>query len=106
MTRELTLWLSALTGPVVWFISLEANFVFAPGAHRSEIRLILYLVSLVALILTAIAGWISWIGWHRIGDREGPSTKALSISGFILSCMFFLVILAQAIPNLMMSGYE
>ena len=102
-SRDLVLWVTALTGPLVWFVSLEANFAVAPLAPTPQGKLALYLISLAALLVTAAAGWISWRGWRQV-DRI--TTKALAISGVALSVLFFFVILAQAIPNVMLSGRE
>lgn len=113
MGRYLALWTGVLTGPIVWFFGMEANFAISPLACGYSAKPALYLVSLVCLILTASAGWLSWWQWQKLG-RAAPgelggdsgSSRALAMAGVLLSCMFCLTIVAQSIPNIMFSGCE
>lgn len=113
MKRDLALWITVLAGPVVWLLSFEANYVLAPWACTFQAKLALYLVSLAALLLCAGSGMIAWRQWTELG-REWPGTggdalargRIMAISGVLLSAMFFLVVLAQAIPEVMFEACE
>ncbi len=109
MNRDVALWLYALAGPVVWFLSLEANFALAPLAPQGKPAL--FVISLAALAITAAAGYFSWADWRELARNEpgtpvDTSRRALSLGGVVLSVMFFLTILAQAIPTIFMGGGE
>jgi len=113
MKRNVALWTGILAGPVIWLIGFEANFALAPWACTLKWKPALYAISIISLAITAGSGWLSWVQWQRLG-REWPGQAAstvarsqmLAIGGVLLSAMFFLVILAQAIPELMLGACE
>ena len=113
MKRIAILWLALLAGPVLWFASFGANFALAPWACSLRWKPALYVVSLAALVFTGASGMVAWIHWQRIG-REYPgegsgvvaSSRALASGGVLLNGMFFLVILAQAIVEIVLGACE
>ena len=113
MNRTLALWTGILTGPVVWLISFEINFAMAPWACVDQRKIALYVVSLIALIVSAGSGMLAWSQWKELGselpgDGGGaiPRSRVMALSGMLLSGMFCLVIIAQAIPELMLGACE
>jgi hypothetical protein len=84
--------------PLAWFASMEANFALAPIACAAHTKSMLLLVSAVALGLAVASGVMAWTqrGLHR----------TLGISGTAISAFLSIVIIAQAIPNLLMGGCE
>ena len=84
--------------PMAWFASLEANFALAPLACAGHGKSMLLLVSALALGLTVAAGLLAW------GQRNFERRVALSAA--VVSAFFSIVIVAQAIPNLMLGGCE
>jgi len=84
--------------PIAWFASLEANFALAPRACAGHGTSMLLLVSILALGLTVASGLLAWT--QRNFDRR------VALSGAAVSALFSLVIVAQAIPNLMLGGCE
>ena len=84
--------------PIAWFASLEANFALAPRACTGNGKSTLLLVSAVALSLAAISGLLAW--------TQRDSNRRLAVSGTVISALFAVVIVAQAIPNLMLGGCE
>jgi hypothetical protein len=84
--------------PLAWFASLEANFALAPLACTDYGKSALLVVSVGALALAAAGGASAWTqrNFHR----------RLAIAGAALSAFCALVIIAQAIPNLMLGGCE
>ena len=113
MSRDLALWTGILAGPIVWLLSFEANFALAPWACVFQAKLALYIVSLLALALAAASGMVAWRQWTGLGrelpgDGEGavPRLRVMAIGGLFMSGMFFLVILAQAIPELVLGACE
>ena len=111
MARELILWTAALAGPVIWLASLEAGFALAPLACTAQSSALLWLVAGLALALDAGCGLVAWNEWQRVRAGNGDSSlaappKIRAMSGLILNGGFFLVIAAQAIPNLILAGCQ
>ena len=113
MSRDFALWTGLLAGPIVWLISFEANFALAPWACVFQAKLALYVVSIVALLLAAASGFLAWRQWSALGrelpgDGGGglPRLRVMALGGVLLSAMFFLVILAQAIPEVVLGACQ
>lgn len=87
-----------LLAPIAWFVSLGADFALAPLACAGQGKSILYLISAGALGLEVCSGLLAWTqrGFHH----------RLAVSGMAISTLFGIVIIAQAIPNLMLGGCE
>jgi hypothetical protein len=83
---------------MAWFASFEANFALAPLACAGHGKSILWLVSAVALSLAVASGLLAWT--QRYFNRR------LAVSGAVISALFAIVIVAQAIPNLILGGCE
>jgi hypothetical protein len=96
--KQAILVIGLVLAPLAWFASLEANFAIAPLACGGHGKSILWLVSLGALGLTVISGLLAW--------TQRDSRRRLAISGLAMSALFSIVIIAQAIPNLMLGGCE
>jgi hypothetical protein len=110
MKRDLLLWTGILGGAIAWLLSFEANFALAPLACVMQGKLALYVISLIALAVTAGCGLLAWKQWTMAG-REWPGNgggvlsriRVMAIGGVLLSAMFFIVILAQAIPEVILA---
>jgi hypothetical protein len=113
MTRDLALWTGILAGPIVWLVSFEATFALVPWACLFQAKLALYIVRILALALAAGSGLLAWRQWSELG-REQPGEGAgalprscvMALGGVLLSSLFFIVILAQAIPELILRPCE
>jgi hypothetical protein len=113
MKGDAMLWTGIMVSPIVWFINLEANFAIAPLACTGNGKLWLYIVSAVSLMLTVIGATISFTQLQS-SERNAVSERvpfrsrrqAMALAGIGLSGLFFLVIVAQAIPNFMLRGCE
>jgi hypothetical protein len=112
MNRDLLLWMGILTGPIIWFINLETGFALAPWLCPWHSKFSPNLVSLIALLIVAGSGMIGWRQWNQIQTRsagEGAPEarpRAMAIGGMVLSGMFFLAIVAQALPQLLLDGCQ
>jgi hypothetical protein len=100
---------AALGSPIVWFASYGASFALSPLTCMWRSNAILWIVSLVAALLVAASGLAAWRQWNMHPDAA-PGDLAmprwLALSGVVLSCSFFVVILAQTIPTLLLAGCE
>ena len=113
MSRDAILWTSILAGPIVWLVSFQANFALVPWACLWQAKAALYLVSLVALVACAVSGLAGWKQWKALGesgdiDGGGPPPRArmMALSGVALSAGFFMVIVAQAIPEVILRACQ
>lgn len=111
--RDVTLWAGILAGPIVWLLSFQAKFTLAPWACEFNTKLALFLVTILALALVAGSGLLAWREWSELGKvwpGEAGGTLArsriMAIGGVLLSAMFFLVIVAQSIPELILGACE
>jgi hypothetical protein len=101
MTGNLVLWVWILASPAIWFFNLAANFALVSLECSDKGKTALYLISVVSLGATAAAGALSWRQWRLL---EPSRKRDMALGGTALGGLFFLVILAQAIPNLMLAG--
>ena len=113
MSRDLALWTGILLGPIVWLMSFEANFALVPWACIWQAKLTLYLVSLLALILSGAAGLLAWRQWTELGREADPRggdtlsrSRIMAFGGVILSTLSCLIIIAQAIPELILEACQ
>jgi hypothetical protein len=84
--------------PIAWFASLGANFALAPLACSAHGKSILWLISATALGLAIASGLWAW--------TQRMLYRRLAVAGALTSALFSIVIIAQAIPTLMLGGCE
>lgn len=92
----------ALSAPIIWFLNHAALFALAPLACAWRSNSIVLIVSACALALDAICGMAAWSALREAAHETMPPW--LAMSGVALSGGFFLVILAQTLPNILMPG--
>jgi hypothetical protein len=98
MKRDLVLWLTLLASPAAWFLNLNAKFAL------TQWKPALFAISGATLAVAALSGSVAWREWRNTGPDE--RARSMALGGVVLSGLFFLVILAQAIPDLMLTGAE
>jgi uncharacterized protein involved in response to NO len=98
---DAVLWAGLAISPLAWFLNLQINFALAPLACQGHSKAVLNLTSAAALGLVLLGGLLSWTELRPLSRRRG-----MALGGMALSGLFFLVILAQTIPNLMLRGCE
>ena len=113
MNRNLALWIGVLGGPITWLCSFEARFALAPWACTFQNKLALYAVALVALACCASFAALSWRQWRALGELGSsgdggslPRSTFMAIGGIALSAGCFLIVLAQAIPEVVLRACE
>jgi MYXO-CTERM domain-containing protein len=85
-------------GPLAWFFSLAANFALSPLACATAGKSPLGIISLAALLLALLGGIVVW--------RRRAERQYMAVGGAIVSAFCGLVIVAQAIPTMMLGGCE
>jgi hypothetical protein len=115
MSRDTVLWTCLLAPPVVWFLAMETNFVLTPWACAFGFgwKLAMIIVSVVGLVITALLMLTAYGQWRSLGrefpdDAGGaiPRARTMAILGGLTAAFAFLVILAQAIPVIMMGACQ
>jgi hypothetical protein len=96
--KQAVLGTGLVLAPVAWFASLEGNFALAPLACAGHGKSLLLVVSAAALGLAIAGGLLAW--------TQRDFHRRLAVSGAVISALFTIVIVAQAIPNLMLGGCE
>ena len=100
---DLVLWLWILASPLIWFLNLAVSYAVAAHICVGGNKAALYGATAFSLCITAVAAGFCAVQWRRLP----PSRKgAMALGGSALGGLCFLVILAQAIPNLMLAGCE
>jgi hypothetical protein len=104
------LWAGVLTGPTVWLVLLEVNYVLAYVACEQRATWFMHLAVGVGLILVAAAGYAAWTAsYGNVMRAESPApphsddtriqrSHWMSRAGIALSVWFMVVILAMEIP--------
>lgn len=110
MSRDAALGIGILAGPILWLTNLEAQFALAPWICARNWRLVPFAIATTAAAMIAVSGLISWRQWRQAKGGETPTkesrSRAMAMAGVFLSAGFLIVLLAQSIPQLMMSGCE
>jgi len=111
MSRRAILWVAILTGPAIWFLSMNTNFVLAPWDCVLGWKPANVVVSIIALLLVAGATLVGWSEWRAVG-REYPgetggsvaTARVLASGAVLLNGLFLLVILAQMVSEILMGA--
>ncbi len=105
----LLLWIGVLGGPLVWAGDLQAAYWLVYHACHTNNMVPLYLETLVAMALCVVPFLISWRMLHRLpeayrkGGQADDRARFMAISGLGLSVMFFIVLVAAAVPRLILT---
>jgi hypothetical protein len=113
MNRNLALWIAVLGGPLVWLCTFEAIFALAPWACTFQSKLVLYLVTCAGLVVCAGCAMLAWTQWKSLGQQQSssdggalPRSNFMAIGGVVLSAGCFMILLAQAIPEVILGACE
>jgi hypothetical protein len=113
MSRNFILWMGILAGPIVWLISFEALYALNPWECIFQTKLALYIISLIAFLASGAAGLLAWRQWNELGKEVDPRggdvlsrSRSMAFSGILLSSFCCLVIVAQAIPELVLGACQ
>ncbi|HXH12048.1 MAG TPA: hypothetical protein VNP04_20065 [Alphaproteobacteria bacterium] len=104
------LWIGVLAGPLAWFLHQQVSYVLATLRCSDAAMLVLHVATAMALLIALAGGGIAWTSWRRTDGEwsaRGGGTVArsrfMALGGLLLSALFFLVIVAQGLPNFFLS---
>jgi hypothetical protein len=113
MSRDLALWMGVLGGPFIWLASFEALFALNPWACTFQTKLALYVVSIVAFLLSLAACVLAVREWNTLGREADPRggdslsrSRIMAFGGIVLSGFACVLIIAQAIPELVLGACQ
>ena len=113
MKRDLALWIAFLAGPLVWFLSFGARWSLSGWVCAFNWKPALFVVAAISLMLVGGAGMLAWNEWQRVGrEMPGeaggaiPRARTMAMMGLVLSAFSMLLILAQAVPDVILGVCE
>ncbi len=92
-------WAVLITAPAIWFLSFLAGFAVAPVTCPRQSNGLLWTISVLAFVCVGAATIAGSRRWKHGGGW-------LAIFATVLSAGFCLVIVAQAIPSLILQGCQ
>jgi hypothetical protein len=105
----LLLWIGVLGGPLVWASDLQVGYWLVYHACHTNNMVPLYGETLLVLALCGVPFLISWRMFQQFPAADGkggqPDDRArfLAIVGMGLSVMCFIVLVAAAVPRLVLT---
>jgi hypothetical protein len=104
------LWFGILAGPLAFLLNLQLSYMLVQPVCVTAQHLVLHLVPIGALLLTASGGVSAWRSWRRTGQVESstaggvlPRSRFMAGVGLLTSGLFTFVIVAQWLPNFILS---
>jgi hypothetical protein len=98
-------WLAALLPPVAWMVDLLGGYFSIRFVNVHDRRWPLLVWHALALLLVFLGAALCWRAGRRLlGSRS--TAAAVAGWGLALAAFFFLLILAQAYPALVLSARE
>lgn len=103
-------WFGVLLAPAAWLIQFELNYALVRWVGLHQTYWPLYLVSFVFLLIALGGFGLSWRNWQvakhgGVGDDQANMRgRFLATIGMMVSALFSLLIIAQAIPNFVLKA--
>jgi hypothetical protein len=108
-----TLLVAWLIGPLAWIIHLFGAYLLAPWACATHSEWILHLLTLATLLLGAGGVALNAYQWRKFGRGHSGEVgeplmrgRFMSMIGLLASLLFLAIIVAQAIPILILGVCE
>jgi uncharacterized membrane protein len=105
------LWAGWVIGPLAWMIHLSASYLLVEWVCKTASVFPLYIVTGATLLMAAAGIFLNWRIRRRLGTEQEPEpenvypgSRFMSLVGLLISILFFVVIVAQSIPVLIIRG--
>ena len=99
------LWITILAGPVAFVVNFQSRYALVQWACGNHRDWVLWLIAATALIATIGSAWLAWTAFTRLGERF-ERARFMAISGFILSAIFALSIVANELPHFFLGSCD
>jgi len=107
--HDVLLWIPVLAGPIAWALTQQVSYMLAPSACWWRRHYLLAIPPIVTLLLLAGAALLAWNRWKREpegstekGDPRASRSRFMAQFGFWSCVWFAVVIVATAVPNLIL----
>lgn len=107
--RDAELWWAILIGPAAWALDQGISYAIDQHACSTGHFYVLHVATICFGLLGLSGAAIGWrqLSRHRGGNEEGGSTRDrswfMALLGILLSIEFTIVILAMAVPKIILS---
>jgi hypothetical protein len=105
--------LSFLAGPLAWVVDLAGSYFLVPRAHATGSKLGMHLATVVAVgvIAAGVAAALRVLrapsaGAKRLEVRVAERARFLALGGLVLCAFFLGVVVANAVPKLLLSPWD
>jgi hypothetical protein len=92
-------WLVVFAGPASWILDFMTSYVAAPIVRAGGSRVVMGIATVLALLVTALA---TAIGARWLRGREPEPSRFLVLFGLGLNAFFLCVIVATAVPKIIL----
>ena len=103
------LWMGVLGGPFVWAADLQVAYWLVYHACHTGSMVPLYVETVLALVLCAVPFAVAWRMFRQFpagedgGGQADDRGRFMAIAGMGLSVMSFIVLVAAAVPRLVLT---
>jgi len=105
------LWAGILAGPIAWALDLTSSYAIVKWTCSSQHTIVLHLITLGSLLLIAAGAAASFTALQRApeqatddGSRSVDRGRFMALLGLLLSAMFALVVIGNAVPRLVLDA--
>ena len=92
------LWITIFTGPAAFAISMQSRYALVYWACGNKRAWVLLLIAITAVVAGICSTVVAWSAYSRL-DYPLQRARFMAMSGFILSGIFTLAMIANTIPQ-------
>ena len=107
------LWTGILAGPLAWALDEGIGYSLVPHACSTGHEYVLHVTSALCLLIAAVAFLIAFrmfvlVPPSSTEDGGDPISRSrfMAIAGMISSAVFFMVMIAEAVPRFILSACD
>jgi hypothetical protein len=102
--EERVLWLGVFTGPVAYAVDLLVSYavVSFTAAEEKGQRPVLWVITALSLTSTLLAFAVSLRAYRRMGASAPERRRFMALGGAMMSAFFAVVLVAHAIPKVLL----
>lgn len=106
--HRVRLLIALAVAPAVWAIDLFGSYVLVHLARATRSKLPLAAMTILCSALALGSAVIAWRAYRDAGQtsEEGTAWRIVAAGGVVLCLGFALVIMAQAVPKVLMGVWE